>query len=50
MVVTADTVIRAAALLAAVSALIGAIIAVYKVYDNNKKQNECNYQSGIYLH
>ena len=40
MVVTADTVIRAAALLAAVSALVGAIIAVYKVYDNNKKQNE----------
>lgn len=40
MVVTADTVIRAAALLAALSALLTAIIAVYKVFDNNRKQNK----------
>lgn len=35
----ADTIIKAAALLASISALVGAIIAVYKVYDNNRKQN-----------
>ena len=35
----ADTIIKAAALLASFSALIGAIIAVYKVYDNNRRQN-----------
>lgn len=40
MYVDADTIIKAAALLAALGALVGAVIAVYKVYDNNKKQNE----------
>ena len=40
MYVDADTVIKAAALLAALGALVGAVIAVYKVYDNNRKQNE----------
>lgn len=35
----ADTIIKAAALLASLSALIGAILAVYKVYDNNRRQN-----------
>lgn len=38
--VTADTVLRAAALLGASSALIGAIITVFKLIDNNRKQNE----------
>lgn len=40
MTVTADTIIKAASLLAALGALAGAIIAVYKVYENNKRQNE----------
>lgn len=40
MCVDADTVIKAAALLAALGSLVGAVIAVYKVYDNNRKQNE----------
>lgn len=40
MYVDADTVIKAAALLAALSALTGTVIAVYKVFDNNRKQNE----------
>lgn len=35
----ADTIIKSAALLASLSALVGAIIAVYKVYDNNRRQN-----------
>ena len=39
MYVTPDTIIKAATLLAALGALVGAIIAVYKVYENNKKQN-----------
>lgn len=38
--VTADTVLRAAALLGASSALIGVIITVFKLIDNNRKQNE----------
>ena len=39
MYITADTIIKAATLLGALGALVGAIIAVYKVYENNKKQN-----------
>ncbi len=39
MTVTADTIIKAASLFMALSALVGAIIAVYKTVDNNKKQN-----------
>jgi len=39
MYIDADTIIKAAALLAALGALVGAIIAVYKVVENNKKQN-----------
>lgn len=35
----ADTIIKMASLLVALSALIGAILAVYKVYDNNRRQN-----------
>lgn len=34
-----NTIIEAAKLLGALGALVGAIIAVYKVYENNKKQN-----------
>ena len=40
MYVDADVIIRAASLLAALGALVSAIIAVYKVVENNKKQNE----------
>jgi hypothetical protein len=39
MYITADTIIKAAALLTAISALISAIIAVYKVVENNKRQS-----------
>jgi hypothetical protein len=35
-----DTIIKAASLLAAVSALVGAVIAVYKVVVNNQQQNK----------
>ena len=34
-----NTIIEAAKVLGALGALVGAIIAVYKVYENNKKQN-----------
>ncbi len=40
MYITANTIILAASLLGAISALVGAIIAVYKVIENNKRQNE----------
>ncbi len=40
MYVDTEAIIRAASLLAALGALVGAIIAVYKVIENNKKQNE----------
>ena len=39
MYITVDTIIKAATLLGALGALVGAIIAAYKVYENNKKQN-----------
>lgn len=40
MYIDADLIIKAASLLAALGALTGAVIAVYKVLENNKKQNE----------
>lgn len=40
MYIDADTIIKTASFLAALSALIGTVIAVYKVYDSNKKQTE----------
>lgn len=40
MYIDVDTIIKAASLLAALSALIGAVVAVYKVYETNKKQSE----------
>lgn len=40
MYIDADTIIKAASLIAALSALIGAIVAVYKVLETNKKQSE----------
>lgn len=40
MYIDANTIILAASLLGAISALIGAIIAVYKVIENNNRQNE----------
>lgn len=39
MYVTADTIIKAATLLGALGTLVVAIIAVYKVLENNKKQS-----------
>lgn len=40
MYIDADVIIKAAALLAALGALVGAIIAVYKLLDSVKKQSE----------
>ena len=40
MYIDADVIIKAASLLAAVGALAGAVIAVYKVIESNKKQSE----------
>lgn len=40
MYIEADTIIKAASLLAALGALVGAIIAVYKLIATNKKQSE----------
>ena len=39
MYIDVDTIIKAASLLGALVALIGAIIAVYKVYETDKKQS-----------
>ena len=38
MYIDADTIIKAAELLAALGALVGAIVAVYKVLERDKKQ------------
>ena len=40
MYIDVDTIIKAASLLGAMSALIGAVIAIYKVYESNKRQTE----------
>lgn len=40
MYINADTIIKAASLLAAIGALVGAIIAVHKTLENNRKQND----------
>lgn len=40
MYIDADTIIKAASLLAALGGLIGAVMAVYKVYESNKKQSD----------
>lgn len=40
MYINVDTIIKLASLLGAMSALIGAVIAIYKVYESNKRQTE----------
>lgn len=40
MYIDADIIIKAASLLAAIGALTGAVIAVYKQIESNKKQSE----------
>lgn len=40
MYIDADTIIKAASLLGALVALVGAVISVYKAYEINKKQSE----------
>ena len=40
MYINADTIIKAASLLAALGALIGVIVSVHKTLENNRKQNE----------
>ena len=39
MYIDVDTIIKAASLLGAIGALVGAVIAVYKVYETDKKQS-----------
>lgn len=39
MYIDADTIIKAASLVTAICTLVAAIIAIYKVVENNKKQN-----------
>ena len=39
MYITVDKIIKAAALLAALSTIVGAIIAVYKIIESNKRQS-----------
>jgi hypothetical protein len=40
MYIDADVIIKAASLLAALTALVGAVIAVYKVVETNKRQSK----------
>lgn len=40
MYIDADTIIKAASLLGALGALAGAVVAIYKVVETNKKQSE----------
>ena len=40
MYIDADFIIKAASLLSALGALVAAVVAVYKVLENNRKQNE----------
>ena len=40
MYIDADTIIKTASLLAALGALVGAVIAVYKQVESNKRQSE----------
>ena len=40
MYIDANTIIKAASLLAALGALVGAVIAIYKQVESNKKQSE----------
>lgn len=39
MYIDADTIIKAATLLSAIGALVGAIISLYKVFERDKKQS-----------
>ncbi len=40
MFIDADVIIKAAALLGALSVLVGAIVAVYKILEGNKRQSQ----------
>lgn len=40
MYIDAEFIIKAASLLAAITALVGAVIACYKVYEKDRKQSE----------
>lgn len=40
MFIDADVIIKAAALLSALGALVGAIVAVYKILEGNKRQSQ----------
>lgn len=40
MYIDGDTIIKAAAIITAIGVIIGGIISIYKIFENNKKQNE----------
>lgn len=40
MYIDADTIIKAASLLTAVGALVGVIVAIYKIIDQDRRQSE----------
>lgn len=40
MYIDGDTIIKAAAIISALVVIIGGIISIYKIFENNKKQNE----------
>ena len=40
MYIDGDTIIKAAAIISALVLIIGGIISIYKIFENNKKQNE----------
>lgn len=40
MYIDGDTIIKIAAIISALVVIIGGIISIYKIFENNKKQNE----------
>lgn len=40
MYIDGDTIIKAAAIISALVVIIGGIISIYKIFENNKRQNE----------
>lgn len=40
MYIDGNTIIKAAAIISALVVIIGGIISIYKIFENNKKQNE----------
>ena len=61
MYIDGDTIIKIAAIISALVVIIGGIISIYKIFENNKRQNEviksmqeeqtiiCFFQAQIFL-